>query len=132
MNAAIMMYRAGAQLGSTDALYNLGICYSYGYGVKQSDEEAAKYFLAGANAGCDGCQFGDGVEEDADKAIEYLTRAAKQGNDDAMYSLGEFYENGIGVKEDLDEAVKYYKAAATEGNEDAIKKLKKRKFKRYI
>ena len=49
-----------------------------------------------------------------------------------MYSLGEFYENGIGVEEDLDEAVKYYKAAATEGNEDAIKKLKKRKFKRYI
>ena len=55
-----------------------------------------------------------------------------RSNDDAMYSLGEFYENGIGVEEDLDEAVKYYKAAAGQGNAEAIKKLKKRKFKRYM
>ena len=78
---------------------------------------------------CYGC--GDGVEQNIEKAIEYLTLAAEQGNDDAMYSLGELYENGSAVEQDLDEAVKFYKVAAENGNKEAVKKLKSKKFKRY-
>lgn len=44
-----------------------------------------------------------------EKAISYLTSAADQSNTEAMWKLGEVYENGLGVKKDLLMALDWYR-----------------------
>lgn len=53
------------------------------------------------------------------EAIFWYTRAAKNGNIEAMFKLGEYYERNI----DSSDAIKWYKKAAKEGNKRAQLKL---------
>ena len=62
--------------------------------------------------------------QSAQRAAEQYLKAAEQGDVDAMYQLGECYEDGFGVEEDEEEAIKWYRKAAEQGNDDAIDKLK--------
>ena len=48
---AVKWYRKGAELGFSDAQYQLGCMYRYGQGVEQSIEEAAKWFQKAADQG---------------------------------------------------------------------------------
>lgn len=56
-------------------------------------------------------------------AIQLYTDAAKQGDPDAMFSLGEIYSAGTGVDQDLDEAFLWYQRAAEKGHVRAILQL---------
>ena len=49
---------------------------------------------------------------DVPQAIKYLEKAAERGNGQALFLLGEIYEQGRNGKVDKDRAIKYYKAAA--------------------
>ena len=49
---------------------------------------------------------------DVPKAIKYLEKAAEHGQGQALFLLGEIYEQGRNGKVDKDRAIKYYKAAA--------------------
>lgn len=48
---------------------------------------------------------------------------AKQGDIDALYTLGTYYENGTGVHKNIDKALKIYKFASNFSNTDAISAL---------
>ena len=52
-------------------------------------------------------------------AAEWYRKAADQGDADAQYKLGLFYENGYGVTQDKEQAMQWYKKAAEQGNESA-------------
>ena len=52
-------------------------------------------------------------------AAEWYRKAADQGDADAQYKLGVFYENGYGVTQDKEQAMQWYKKAAEQGNESA-------------
>lgn len=52
--------------------------------------------------------MGQGFEQNYEKALELYMLAAEGGNDDAMESIGEFYENGTGVEQSIEKAVEYY------------------------
>lgn len=52
-------------------------------------------------------------------AAEWYRKAADQGDSDAQYKLGVFYENGYGVTQDKEQAMQWYKKAAEQGNESA-------------
>ncbi len=64
------------------------------------------------------------------EAVKWYRKAVEAGNADAMYRLGEAYEDGEGVEEDEAEAVKWYREAvkgyrkaAEAGNADAMNSL---------
>lgn|GEM_PF-3402335 len=73
-----------AQMGDTNAQFQLCGMYYQGIGVPQNSQEAARW-----------CFW-----------------AASQGHTEAQYNLALMYQYGEGVKRDLNEALKWYEAAA--------------------
>lgn len=123
-NEALKWYRKAAKQGHVKAQTCLGICYDFGYGVKQNYRNAIKWYTKAANGGDAlaqfnlGCSYAlaHGVREDYKKAIEWWRKAADQGNTDAMCNIGICYSNGDGVPQDDELAVLWYAIAAEDGH----------------
>ena len=60
------------------------------------------------------------MKQDFIKAKEYFEKAARLGHPDAIYNIGQLYENCQGMKQDTDTAIKYYIRAAKRVNPDAL------------
>ena len=60
---------------------------------------------------------------DYDNAMEYLLAAADAGSAEAMFEIGQLYENGLGVTQDYAQAMEWYQKAADAGNESAKVKI---------
>lgn len=56
-------------------------------------------------------------------AIKWFKLAAEQGDAQALYILGELYENGVNVRQDLGMALAYYQQASAAGSRKAAEKL---------
>ncbi len=105
------------------ALYAMGVIYEYGVGVEKSPEKSADYWLAAAirwNAAAQ-YEIATLLEKKFDSsskkmAFEWMYSSARQGDDDAMVSLGYYYEHGTGTEIDLNKAFEYYQKAASENN----------------
>ncbi|MBL8446917.1 MAG: transglycosylase SLT domain-containing protein [Zoogloeaceae bacterium] len=69
-------------------------------------------------------EFGEGVEKDLIKAADLYCRAAREGNAEALYSLGWMYANGRGVGRDDGYASTLFSMAAFLGHEHAGKVTK--------
>ena len=54
-----------------------------------------------------------------DSKVQQYILAAKQGNVDAQYNLGECYYFGKGTKKDIEKAIEWYTAAANHGHSEA-------------
>lgn len=64
---------------------------------------------------------GDGVPQDDDKAYEYMFRAATNGDRNAAFNLGKWFEQGSRQRDvDLNEAESWYRRAAENGHLDAL------------
>lgn len=121
---ALEWYRKAAKQGHVKAQTCLGICYDFGYGVKQNYRNAIKWYTKAANEGDAlaqfnlGCSYAlaHGVREDYKKAIEWWRKAADQGNTDAKCNIGICYSNGDGVPQDDELAVLWYAIAAEDGH----------------
>ena len=59
------------------------------------------------------------MTQNKEEAAKWYKKAADQGDADAQYQLGVFYENGYGVTQDKEQAMQWYKKAAEQGNESA-------------
>ena len=109
------------------AQYSLGVMYSNGYVVPQSDPEALKWYRWAAEQGHAGAQYnlgfsyfkGQGVPQDYAEAGKWYRKAAVQGLALAQHNLGVLYEKGQGVPQDYGEAVKWYGKAAGQGDPGA-------------
>lgn len=55
--------------------------------------------------------------------LAVLTEKANQGDAEAQFNLGNYYENGIGVAKSEAEAARWYRKAASQGNKDAKDRL---------
>ena len=85
-----------AKKGNAEAQSDLGYRYENGDGVKQSYQEAAKWYALAAEQGENNAQnnlgtfyeWGNGVEIDFKKALELYTKAAEQGNPNAQFNAG--------------------------------------------
>ena len=49
--------------------------------------------------------------------------AAEQGDADAQFNLGDFYEKGHGIEKDYEKAKEYYQLASDQGHAKARAKL---------
>ncbi|MCI9032063.1 MAG: TIR domain-containing protein [Clostridia bacterium] len=61
----------------------------------------------------------NGKKKDKAKAVYYYTKAAEEGSDEAMLSLGVCYEYGDGIKKNYAKAVALYVSASERGNAKA-------------
>lgn len=84
--------RAGAERGDPQALLELGRHYEH------------KLF------------------SDLDQAVSYYTRAARRGNPEALYTLGEMHRLGYGMAQDEGQALESYRRAATYGHPGALQR----------
>ncbi|MBR5345041.1 MAG: SEL1-like repeat protein [Clostridia bacterium] len=81
----------GAEAGSVECMYALGICY----------------------------QSGRGTEQDLEAAYSWFLRAAQAGDPHAMYNVGACLESGSGTKQNTFKALSWYRKAAEAGYTEA-------------
>ena len=120
--ADVAKWQKLAEQGDAAAQYNLGICYTFGEGIKDMSKavywysKAAEQGLAQAQNNLGGCYYtGEGVVKDYAKAVYWYSKAAEQGFAQAQDILGDCYYNGEGVAEDKSKAVYWYSKAAEQG-----------------
>jgi len=101
----------------------LGFAYEYGFGTKQNNKNAVKWFTKAAKAGDPIAEVilgrlyiqGIGVAKDEHEAVAWFRRAADTGNAEAQFELAESYANGRGVPVDWSQANALYCIAADGG-----------------
>jgi hypothetical protein len=128
---AVRLLMPLAQANNAEAQLQLGDLYYHGHGVKESDEEALRWYERAARQGLSQAQFQAGnmyayglgvaaTDLEADrKAALYYFEAARQGHREAQYGLAILILAGKGVERDEGEAYKWMKRAAEQGHEDA-------------
>lgn len=128
---AVSLFRKAIRKNDAVAFFNLGLCYQWGKGVRQSDALARKYYTMSAERGhvaamCNlGAQLAEceGSEKDA---LIWTRRAALLGDDIAQCNLGEWYANGkFGLKRNRRFAIKWLTKSADHGNKSAKRFLDK-------
>lgn len=115
------------------AQYNIGRAYFQGYGVKQSDELAEKYWLLAADDGnpkaCIKAQNVLGLfysrpdSTNTKKAFFWHSEACGNGSLESQGALGVMLLNGLGCKKDVGGAVICLREAAERGNVYAMGNL---------
>jgi TPR repeat protein len=141
---ALALYQKAADVGSRDAMNNLGVLYRDALGVAQNYAKARGYFEKAADAGNRdamsnlGWMFWDGLSATQDtfwkrifkprvrdygKAREWFEKAAEEGQRDAMENLASMYQSGEGVAQDYAKACEWYQKAADAGGPEAMHNL---------
>jgi len=123
-----------AKDGSKSAMYNLGVMYSTGNGVKANKELANKFYTESASMNYSPAQNnlgwsyreGLGVPKNTAVAVYWFRLSAIQGNPLALQNLAEMYVAGEGVPKRPDVAEDLYRLCAAQrfvksdqGNEGA-------------
>lgn len=119
--------------GEKDAeeMYNKGLMYAGGVGVKQNFEEAASWYLKAAEAGNVRAMnelaglylIGQGIEQSEKESTNWNRKAAETGDGEGMCSLGFAYANGWGIRKNSKEAMRWFLKAAEAGNCTAMNQL---------
>lgn len=117
------------------AEYNIGRAYYEGFGVKQSDVEAEKWWLRAAHNGDEGgcvksqtilAMFYSRMGEetfDLKKAHFWHQEATANGSLESQTALGMMYEHGMGISKSEEHAFKCLKSAALRGSVYAMGNL---------
>jgi uncharacterized protein len=129
--AARELYEKASALGSSLAMYSLGLLYSEGTVVPLDYAESRSWYakavaLKSAFAMAELAALyekGLGGPKDAAEAFRLYRGAATAGDQVSMAKVGEFYEAGLGVQQDYIQAINWYKKSADRGNADAMRQL---------
>ncbi|EJK51199.1 hypothetical protein THAOC_29650, partial [Thalassiosira oceanica] len=117
---AVELWTEAAELGSTEALYNLGVAYEYGVGVQQDMAKAVEFYRKAAMQGHDlarhnlgGCEVRRGNH---DRAVRHFLIAAKMGCEESVAYMKRAFMAGAGLatKEQYAKALKEYQDAVEE------------------
>ena len=107
-----------ARCGNRRAQWALGDLYRTGAGnvIKQSYEEAAKWYRKAVEQGCvvvDDWLYDLYEQGKIDKKayVEWLRKTAEQGLASSQLELGRLHEEGNGVPQSYEEAIKWYRKA---------------------
>ena len=118
MEKAVELFTEAAELGSVDALYNLGVAYRRGDGVQEHKAKGAEFLTKAAmqghvesryNLSCDEFQ-----KENYHLAVRHGMIAAKMGYKDSLEMIKTLFKGGAATKEQYAEALKGYQDAVEE------------------
>lgn len=117
-------YRKAAEQNDANACYCMALCYMFGFGVIQDDNEAIEWTRKAAELGNNASQYNLGAyymnSQDFENGRLWWQKASKSGHGGASYMLANMYLLGDGVEQSLDRAIEYYKRAADKGHVDAL------------
>lgn len=121
---AALYFQAAADNGFVTAMFNLGLCFLYGFGVTKNISKAMKNLKNAADLGDKDAQFRYALlleshmkTEDEEKImINYLQKAADQDQADALVKLGLYLHTGFIIQPDSNKASACFKKAADLGS----------------
>jgi len=127
IEAGPVALREAAEEGDAKALFEIGMRYSDGRGVKADAANAATWFERSAELGFAPAQYrignfyekAIGVERDVSKAKTWYQLAAEQGNASAMHNLAVLYAMGADGVADNESAARWFAKAAELGVKDS-------------
>ena len=117
------------EVGDADAIYNLGCCYADGdCGLPQDNAKTLELWHRTGELGHTKSYYsigvtyygGNGVERDESKANHYFELAAKGGDSNSRYNLG----NAEGRKGNMDRALKHFMISVEFGHHDSLEIIK--------
>ena len=117
---ALPWLRKAAALGSTDAMFYLGVACDKGRGTPLDKAAAFGWYKKAAERGDAAAQFncgnmcrvGEGTAQDKAAAFGWYQKAAERGDADAQYHLGSCFLLGRGTPADTNRALHWLRAAA--------------------
>jgi TPR repeat protein len=127
---AVRLLEPLARGGNAQAQVRLGLLYYHGHGVRESDDQARRWFERAAQQGLADAQYqlgnlyayglADAACDDPSRvAAQWYFQAAMQGHAEAQYSLGILFLTGSGVTRSDTEAARWIGRAAAQGHADA-------------
>ena len=120
---ALQLFRQAAELGHSDAQYNLAMLYETGRIVELDYQQAASWYRLAVDQGHANAQFqlglmfqeGRGAPQNFHQAAALFSRAAEQGHALAQYNLACLYQQGVGVPQDNQQAYVWSSLAVAGG-----------------
>lgn len=143
---AFECYMKAAELGYTDAFYNVANAYLNGDGVERDFDKAFEWFQKAVDSGdiyaklklAECYKRGVGCKRDYSAAMALYIQIASDKSlkrysfvDVAQYEIGNMYLKGLGVEVDLRKAYDYFKRAAAHDNRAAENALNNKKFRDF-
>jgi uncharacterized protein len=131
--AARDLYERASTLGSSLAMYSLGLLYAEGKTVALDYTEARRWYTKAVALNSAFampelaalCENGLGGPKDPAEAFRLYRAAATAGDRVSMTKVGNFYEAGFDVRQDYAEAIRWYKRSADRGDAGAMRQLAK-------
>ena len=115
---AIELWERAAELGDTDAHYNLGCLYREGKDVEKDTAKAIQHCEAAAVKGNAAARYNLGWEESAagnhDLALQHWMISAKLGDQDSLNGIKEMFMDGLATKADYADALRGHQSAVEE------------------
>lgn len=143
---AFECYTKAAEMGYTDAYYNVANAYLNGEGVERNFGKAFEWFQKAVDSGdiyaklklAECYKRGAGCQRDYASAMALYQQIVCDKSlrrysfvDVAEYEIGNMYLKGLGVEIDLRKAYDYFKLAASHDNRAAENALNNKKFRDF-
>ncbi|EJK58415.1 hypothetical protein THAOC_21462, partial [Thalassiosira oceanica] len=115
---AVELWTEAAELGSVEALYNLGLAHERGDGVKQDKAKGVEFWTKGAMQGHDRSRYNlgclEGQKGNHDRAVRHFLISAKMGDKNSLEAIKKMFMAGLATKEQYAQALKGYQNAVEE------------------
>ncbi|EJK43951.1 hypothetical protein THAOC_37556 [Thalassiosira oceanica] len=117
MCKAVKLWTEAVELGSIDALYNLGVYYN-GEGAKEDKKKAVQLYTRAAMQGHAESRYQLGYFEGDkgryDRAVRHFLISAKMGDKESVEKIEEMFTGGLATEEQYAEALKGYQGVVEE------------------
>ena len=125
---ALPILRKSAELGNSEAQYNLGYFLQNGVGITKNEKEAFEWYKKSSENGFNDGHYammmaygnGIGTVVDSEKAFEYALKCANNNDATCMWNIVNCYKQGLGVKKDIDKMLSWATKLALLENPDNL------------
>jgi TPR repeat protein len=124
---AAKVFQKLAEQGHPRGQYLIAYQYERGEGVRQSRDEAVRWYRKSAEQGYAeaqnylGMMYENGilVKEDWAEAVRWIRKSAEQGNAEGQFLLGRVYQFGMAAPQNRQEAIRWFDKAGDQGHSQA-------------
>jgi len=118
MQMAVELWTEASELGSIEALFDLGNAYFNGFGVQEDKGKAYELYKKAAMQGHVECRHNLGNHEARkgkyDRAVRHWRISAKMGDEISVENIKKLFMAGVGTKDQYMEALRGYQNAVEE------------------